>query len=212
MGMLLIGRYGWLLESEGLIVRNKSMPKIVIGMLLLAPIALLLMTMVVDAFTMNVNAISRLKRAAGSNTIPVAAQELGAAVKYLETNGITSGFTLFPIPSHDVGFWFQNLRDSLQELQAIRPDASSLEKSNVLMKLRETIMDDGVVTKPPLISQYPIDARSIFLLLVALVAFVTGVYLINDGGGFKSVTLLELIIVLAIFMIAATVAFSAVGL
>ena len=95
-------------------------------------------------------------------TAPVDAQgQLKVAVDYAERKGLTSGYTSvwWTTPDEDLGFWFQNLAAALDELERISPDASQLERTNVLMKLRETILDqnkDGSkVTVPMGISIFP---------------------------------------------------------
>lgn len=102
-----------------------------------------------------------LKRAADANTIALADQNLSMAVEYARREGLISGFTsiVYRTPDEDVGFWFKNLESSLGELRSVGPEASQLERSNVLMKLRETLMDDGDngvhVTLPSGVSLYP---------------------------------------------------------
>ena len=102
-----------------------------------------------------------LKRAADANTVELAIKNLEVAINYTEANGMTSGYTsaLYRTPDEDVGFWHENLRSSLQELRTIKPETTQLEKTNVLIKLRETLLDhnkDGVkVTSPSGISIYP---------------------------------------------------------
>lgn len=93
----------------------------------------------------NLNYIGNLNRAANANTVELATKELEKSVSYLEQNGITKGNTgvIFKTPQKDVGFWFDNLKASLNELKSVSPEASQLEKSNVLMKLRETLLDNG---------------------------------------------------------------------
>ena len=94
-------------------------------------------------------------------TIDLAARELGRAVEYIERNNLTSGYTsvLWRTPGDDVGYWHDNLTASLAELREIRPEASPLERSNVLMKLRETLTDQGekgtTLTVPGGISIFP---------------------------------------------------------
>lgn len=104
----------------------------------------------------------RLKRAADANTAEVARRELGAALAYLERAGMTEGYTsvVYRTPDEDIGFWYSNLKAAQGELEAVGESATKLEKSNVLMKLRETILDqDGqgktVVTTPSGIAVYP---------------------------------------------------------
>jgi len=102
-----------------------------------------------------------LKHAADANTVALAKQELGKAVDYIEAEGLTSGSThvFYSMPDCDLGFWYQNLRASLDELDAIGSDADQLTVSNQLLKLRESIMDSGEkgtrVTVPPNIHVFP---------------------------------------------------------
>lgn len=105
-----------------------------------------------------------LKRAADANSIELAKQELAVATGYLERHGMTAGYTsvLYNEPSEDVGFWFRNLRASLQRLDREPATASELEKSNLLIKLRETLLDvtssGETVTEPSGISIFPHNA------------------------------------------------------
>ena len=95
--------------------------------------------------TLNRNCTGFLERAANANTVETAKEELGKAIKYLEDNKITSGYTsiIYETPSEDVGFWYKNLKDSYEELDKVDANSSSVEKTNLLMKLRETIMETG---------------------------------------------------------------------
>jgi hypothetical protein len=102
-----------------------------------------------------------LKRAADANTIELAAKELSQAVKYLEVNNMTSGYTsvFYRTPDEDIGFFYNNLKGSLVELNKVNEQTSQMEKSNLLMKLRETLTDHGkegtVVTIPSGLYKYP---------------------------------------------------------
>ncbi len=102
----------------------------------------------------------RIKRAADANTIELATKEMEAVVAYAKANGLTEGYTsiLYQTPDEDVRFWYSNLTASLQELKTVKPDATQLEKSNVLIKLRETLLDHGQkvsVTYPSGIPVFP---------------------------------------------------------
>jgi len=105
-----------------------------------------------------------LKRAADANTLKLAEQELGKAVNYLEQTGLTEGDTsiLYSTPRCDIGFWYDNLRASLDELRAMPSDVDQLTISSHLLKLRESIMDTGEkgtrVTVPPNIDVFPNQA------------------------------------------------------
>lgn len=101
-----------------------------------------------------------LKRAADANTIELAEKNLAIAVGYLERSNMTSGYTsiLYRTPNEDIGFWYENLKASLNELRSVKAEAAQLERTNVLMKLRETLLDQGQsvsVTVPPGITIFP---------------------------------------------------------
>jgi len=102
-----------------------------------------------------------LKRAADANNVELAKQELEVALKYMNEHNLTKGNTavMFPTPATDVEFWHNNLSDSLKDLKNVSSDATPLEKSNLLMKLRETLIDHGEkgdhVTVPASIDVFP---------------------------------------------------------
>lgn len=117
-----------------------------------------------------------LKRAADANTIQLAIQELKVSVKYIEDNGMTSGYTsvFYNTPDEDLGFWYVNLKSSLEELEKVKPETSQLERSNLLLKLRQTLLDhsgkDGeTVTKPAGISRYPSNSGFAWGFIMSLV-------------------------------------------
>lgn len=109
----------------------------------------------------NQNCGGYLKRAADANTVEMAIIELDKAIEYIEENGWTSGYTsvLWKTPDEDVGFWYNNIKACRSELSELPTDASPMDRTNMLMKLRETLTDedkDGVmVTFPDGISRYP---------------------------------------------------------
>ena len=102
-----------------------------------------------------------LKRAADANTIALAIAEMETALAYIDAHGLNTGYTsvAYTTPDEDIGYWSKNLHESLAKLRSISPDAPSLETSNVLLKLRETLLDHSQsgenVTAPPGISVYP---------------------------------------------------------
>ncbi len=105
----------------------------------------------------NRNCEGHLKRAGDANTVELALQEMKIAVKYLEDNEMTEGFTsiIYTTPDEDMGFFYQNLKASVEELQKVTPETPQLERSNVLMKLRETLLDGDEVTIPEGASVFP---------------------------------------------------------
>ena len=103
-----------------------------------------------------------LKRAADANNITLARGELAKALKYMESHELTNGYTsiLYTTPDEDVEFWYINIKSAYEQLLKLDPEAvSDLEESNILMKLRETLCDNGKdgssITVPSGISIYP---------------------------------------------------------
>jgi hypothetical protein len=102
-----------------------------------------------------------MQNAANANSIDLARKEMEAVVKYIDSHHLQPGFTsvVYNTPDEDVGFWMSNMRSSLEELRQIKPEATSLEKSNVLIKLRETLThktkEGGEISAPKGISVYP---------------------------------------------------------
>lgn len=126
-----------------------------------------------------------LKRAADSNTIEIAEKELDKAINNIESKGWTRGSThvLWATPATDVQFWYNNLKTSNEELKQLSPEATSLEKSNMLIKLRETLLDHGekgdLVTLPVGISLHPNNTMyfmwfigSIFIITVSIIVII----------------------------------------
>lgn len=116
---------------------------------------------IVKSISLKQNCTGYLKRAADANTIEIARVELAKAISYLEENNLTSGYTsvLYKTPDEDIEFWYNNLKSSQNELLKVTENTSSLEKSNLLMKLRETLIDNGkdgeTLTVPNGLSRYP---------------------------------------------------------
>ena len=96
-------------------------------------------------YTFDIAIGGHMERAANSNSIELATQEMETVVKAMEEKHLTEGFTsiIFRTPDEDVGFWYQNMKSSLAELKTINASATPLEKSNVLMKLRESLKSAG---------------------------------------------------------------------
>ena len=116
---------------------------------------------IVKAVQFNMNCTQYIKRAADANTVELAKEELAKAISYAERNNLTEGVVSIFLqqPKNDIGYWYKNLTDAYTELENLSEDATSLEKTNLLMKLRESLTDEkqsGVyVTMPYGISIYP---------------------------------------------------------
>mgnify|MGYP001000706784 CR=1 FL=1 len=115
----------------------------------------------VNQIQLQQNCLGYLERAASSNTVETAKGEFKTATNYLETNSLTTGYTsiLWKTPDEDINFWYNNLKSSESELAKVDSNTSALEKTNLLMKLRETLIDhdkDGdVLTYPNGLARYP---------------------------------------------------------
>ena len=116
---------------------------------------------IVKEVSFYLNCKAYLQRAATANTIELAKPELVKAIEYAEQNNLTTGFVSIFLknPTNDIGFWYNNIKASYDELEKISDDASALEKTNVLMKLRESLTEryDGgtKIVVPSGISIYP---------------------------------------------------------
>ena len=126
----------------------------------IASIAIFVMILV-KSIIFDINCGDYLKRAADSNTVELAADNLKIALDYIEANGMTSGYTsvVYKSPDEDVAFWYTNIKQSYEELISLDDNATNLEKTNLLMKLRETLLDQQEkgesLTVPNAISCFP---------------------------------------------------------
>jgi len=128
---------------------------------------------IVKGVELKQNVTGYLKRAADANTIDLANVELTKAINYLEANNLTNGYTsiLWKTPDEDIDFWFRNLKASQNELETLKSQ-SALEKTNVLIKLRETLLDTGKKTKvtvPDGLAVYPNNKPWAFLMIIAII-------------------------------------------
>ena len=160
--------------------------KKVIGVMLLFPVLLWAGLRIYNGIVYNIDCGGHIKRAADANTVELAIQEMKTVVAYLEARGMTSGYTsvLYRTPDEDIGFWYQNLKASLGELEKITPETTQLERSNILIKLRETLLDHGQsvsVTQPSGISIYPNNVAYAWFGWLGLVAAIGGAVLFIIG-------------------------------
>lgn len=102
-----------------------------------------------------------IERAANASTVELAKEELSKAINYLEKEHLTSGTVsiFFENPKNDVGYWYNNIKISKEELERIPIDASQLEQNTALLKLHETLTDSkndkASINAPSGISIYP---------------------------------------------------------
>jgi hypothetical protein len=143
------------------------------GFIVILMLVVLLAMRLVNWINFSMDCTQYLKRAADANTVELAKENLGVAVKYLEGRHLTEGTVSIFLyqPQNDIGFWYSNLRASQEELAKVNANTSQLERSNILMKLRETLTDqsqDGIrITCPKGISIYPYNRWYFYLLVFA---------------------------------------------
>lgn len=132
----------------------------------------------VKAIQFNQNCIQYIKRAADASSVELAKEELAKVINYCEKNDLTEGVVsiILSQPKNDVGYWYKNLTTAYAELDSLAEDASSVERTNMLMKIRETLTDaeeSGVeVTYPNGISVYPNNVGYFLWAILSLVGMV----------------------------------------
>lgn len=128
-----------------------------------------------------INIGGHLKRAADANQPTMVIEELEIAIAGMEKedycNDPSAGdqytSSVYQTPDDDVCFWRENINSTLADLKALPEDASHLEVSNTLMKVRESLLDkDGglEVTHPPGIAWYPYNRLLDFLEVLSSIA------------------------------------------
>jgi hypothetical protein len=87
-----------------------------------------------------------IERAGEATDVEIAASELEIAMDYLRGHNMTSGYTsiIYRTPDEDLGFKFQNYSTAENELKSLS-GATELEKTNALLKLRESIHENGTM-------------------------------------------------------------------
>lgn len=127
---------------------------------------------IIKDFQFSANCGNYLELSADANSIEIAEKQLTKAIDYLEENNLTSGNTKIFLyyPKNDIGIWYDNLKTAQTQLRSMldREKITELEESNMLMKLRETILNDnGTLTHPKGISLHP-NYTVMFLLNTTL--------------------------------------------
>ena len=101
-----------------------------------------------------------IKQAADANTVELALERLNIAIEYVEEHDLTEGYTsvMWRTEDENIGFWYENLKACQHELQE-GINGTPLEKTNLLLKIRESLVDNhggGItLTIPDGISRYP---------------------------------------------------------
>lgn len=124
-----------------------------------------------------------LKQAADANSVELAEKQLGLAIDYIEKNGLTSGYTsvIYKTEDENIGFWYENLKTCQKELSETKGN-STLENTNVLMKLRESLTDESekgtMLTIPPGLYLYPHNAVFMVVGTISFIMFLVSLVMI----------------------------------
>ena len=121
-----------------------------------------------------------LSLAANANSIELARTNLDKAIQYIEQNQLTSGNTAFFIkgPSTDLTSWYANLKACQKEVWTMDVKKGTvLEETNLLMKLRESLMSEGLIIIPENIALHPNQLQYMIvlgcsILFCAIMAFI----------------------------------------
>ena len=135
---------------------------------------------IIKSIQFNQDCKGYLKQTADANSVELALDRLNKAIDYIEANNLTSGYTsiIYRTEDENIEFWYKNLLACKQELTECI-ESSQFEKTNVLMKVRESLTDQSehgtIITCPPGLSRYPNNKTFAFFnffgLLIALVGF-----------------------------------------
>lgn len=176
-------------------MNTKKIAGIFLGIFLCLVIATWFVVREYKTIVFGIEVKGHLKRAADANTVEMATKEMNIALNYLEAHNLTEGYTsiIYKTPDEDIGFWYQNLKQATDELNKVNPETTQLEKSNLLMKLRETLLDDDgddgpKVTVPAGIAIYPYNKAFCIWGIMGLVLALFGWLLIQVFAGMKPYT------------------------
>ena len=149
----------------------KNQKKFVIGLFLVVLGLICPVSCTVKSIQFNQNCGGFIKQASDANTPELALERINLALDYIKAHGITNGYTsiLIKTEAENVGFWYRNIVACQEELNSCL-SSSQLEKTNVLMKVRESLSQT-----PDGISLYPynrfwalINTISLFMILAGL--------------------------------------------
>jgi hypothetical protein len=134
---------------------------------------------IVRGVVFNQNCGGYLEQAANANSVELALERLNVAIDYVEEHNMTDGYTsvLWRTEGDNIGYWYRNLKTCQEELK-VCTNSSQLEKTNVLLKVRESLTDEGKdgteLITPGGISRYPNNALFGILNWVSFLMFIVG--------------------------------------
>jgi hypothetical protein len=153
------------------------MKKIILGLLVVL-CSIIGLARVLKNVDIEQNCFGYLELAAFASTPQIALTQMQKATKYLEKNNLTKGYTsiLYQTPDEDISFWYTNLKESEAELKKVTDQTSALEKSNLLMKLRETLLDrsgsDTILKTPHGLVAFPNNKLWGLAILIVCITFI----------------------------------------
>lgn len=134
---------------------------------------------IVRGVVFNQNCGGYLEQAANANSVELALERLNVAIEYVEEHNMTDGYTsvLWKTESDNIDYWYRNLKTCQEELETC-VNSSQLEKTNVLLKVRESLTDEGKdgtkLITPGGISRYPNNALFGIFNWISLLMFIVG--------------------------------------
>ncbi|MGD9726288.1 MAG: hypothetical protein AB7L09_01430 [Nitrospira sp.] len=169
--------------------RSKNVPQKLTTVLASISLLLLLVYFGVAQIQFDRNYLGHLKRAADANSLELAEKELQVAYSYLQLRaldtvagrnaGVLDDSTniLYTTPDNEISFHVNNVKAALDDVHNVqsRGDlATPLERSNVLIKLRESLLDNSKsghsVTCPGGLALFPYNLQLNVMLLATIIA------------------------------------------
>jgi len=160
------------------------MSKLASGVFLLIVSLIVPAIVIVKSVKFSQECTGYLKQAADANTVELALERVDLALNYIESHNLTSGYTsvLWRTEDENIEYWYRNIKACREELEN-NVEASSLEKSNVLMKVRETLTDEGEkgteLTVPKGLSRYPYNLLFGILNIISCILFFIAMVIIK---------------------------------
>lgn len=158
----------------------------ILGLCLIIVGAIVPTICIVKSIQFDQNCEGYLKQAADANTVELASERISKALEYIEENNLTTGYTsvLWKTEDENVEYWYNNIKACQSELK-MAVNSSQLEKTNLLMKVRESLTDIGkgdnggtIITIPKGISRYPNNTSWGVLRWISWIVFSIGILIV----------------------------------
>jgi len=146
-----------------------------VSCVLVATMVTTIMSMFIQSMELDRCCLQHLRLAANASTVDMAESQLRTAISWLERHKGKTGSTalIYRTPDTDYGYWLANLKASADELRQLGPDSTQTDRTNTLLKLRETIMDNDAsgsyVAVPENLATFPCTGS--YLCIMIAIAF-----------------------------------------